>query len=84
MPRMERERDLFRAIVIAGLAIGACSAPSDPDAGHDSGRITIDAGKDDAGMLADAGRDAGRDAGGGPDDAGNRDDAGMDGMVLIL
>lgn len=54
---MERERDLFRAIVIAGLAIASgCSSPSTED----------DAGRDGA-VLADAGEDAG------PEDAGDFD-----------
>jgi hypothetical protein len=65
---MERDRDLFRAIVIAGLAVtaGCSESVRRDDAGMDAGERVADAGGED---------------GGSPEDAGDEEE---DGMVLIL
>lgn len=88
------ERDLFRAIVVAGAAVvgsvAGCSSPSAPpvdaastaDAGSDAAPSN-DAGSDAGALLADAGSDTGpvTDAGN-VADAGA--DAGEDAFVVIL
>ena len=73
----ERPRDLFAAIVVSGIALGAgCGDSSVPD---DAGAMLADASMDADSTRVDAAVDAG-----GPDDAGMLDDAGEDAMVIIL
>ncbi len=73
-----RERDLFRAIVLAGTAlVTTASGCGQASTGTDSGAAPSDAGTDAATLMADAGRDASVAA-----DAGH--DAGDDAMVIIL
>lgn len=68
---MARERDLFVAIVIGGLALGGCGSATSP-ADEDAGRLA------DAGETMDAAADAG------PIEDAGLEDAGEDAMVLIL
>lgn len=85
---MTKERDLFRAIVLA--AVGLVPAGCGSGMTTDAGRLTLDggqdAGKPDAGNADDAGMDAAvADAGMPVDDAGSMpDDAGQDAFVAIL
>jgi hypothetical protein len=68
---MARERDLFFAIVLSGMALTGCGEAADDE---------------DAGALADAGdaMDAGSEEDAGPAGDAGTEDAGEDAMVLIL
>ena len=81
----ERAKNLFRVIVVAGAALtGGCSGDDDPGPTDAGGEMRDAVAMMDTGPGPMDSGSPGEDGGTVGEDAGSPEDAGEDGMVLIL